>query len=214
MMTGKNGQCTESSVKTSTFLASQGTLIPPLKIQLITIKAQTSSLLLLSYEASLGPSFPLLLMLIYDLSTIQKVRWQNWSRSDGTNTNWMRDIEGDPAFVVSWNEAIKYQRVEKASESQSIDLMPWASIPMHDRLTFERAQAAKEKMTERLRKGAPDKVYQGWKAEIDRQVSHHQRRGEKNNSSSSTVPKKRSREPSLRRYVCALGSLHPRTQLY
>jgi len=135
---------------------------------------------------------------VFGISSYE-VRWQNWSRSDGTNTNWMRDIEGDPDFVVSWNEAIKYQRVEKASESQSIDLMPWASIPMHDRLTFECAQAAREKMTERLRKGAPDKVYQGWKAEIDRQVSHHQQRGEKNNSSSSTVPKKRSREPSLRR---------------
>jgi hypothetical protein len=119
----------------------------------------------------------------------------------------MRDIEGDPAFVVSWNEAIKDQRLDKASESQSMDLISLASIPMHDRLTFESAQAVGEKMAERLQKGAPGKVYQGWMAEIDRQVPHPPRRGEKN-SSSSTVPKKRSREPSLRRYVCALWSLH------
>lgn len=118
----------------------------------------------------------------------------------------MRDVEGDPAFVVSWNEAMKNQRLEKAHESQSIDLISLASTPMHDRLTFECAQAVEEKMAERLRKGAPGKVYQGWMAEIDRRVAHHQRRGETNPSSSSTVPKKRkkNREPSLGRYVYAL----------
>ena len=146
---------------------------------------------------------------IYVFNDTQKVRWQNWSRPDGTNTTWMRDVEGDPAFVVSWNEAMKNQRLEKALESQSIDLVSLAATPMHDRLTFERAQAIEEKMAERLRKGAPGKVYQGWMAEIDRQVAHHQRRGEMNPSSSSTVPKKRKkhREPSLCRYVCALKSL-------
>jgi hypothetical protein len=120
----------------------------------------------------------------------------------------MRDIDGDPAFVVSWNEAMKYQRLDKASESQSIDLVSLASVPMHDRLTFERAQAVEEKMAERLQKGAPGKVYHGWMAEIDQQAAHPPRRGEKNTAaSSSTIPKKRSREPPLRRYgryVCAL----------
>jgi hypothetical protein len=119
----------------------------------------------------------------------------------------MRDIDGDPAFVVSWNEAMKYQRLDKAAESQSIDLLSLASIPMHDRLTFERAQAVEEKMAERLQKGPPGKVYRGWMAEVDRQAAHPPRRGETNTataSSSSTVPKKRTRVPSLRRYVCAL----------
>jgi len=115
----------------------------------------------------------------------------------------MRDIEGDSAFVFSWNEAMEVQRLEKALESQSIDITSLASTPMHDRLTFERAQAVEEKMAERLRKGAPGKLYQGWMAEVDRGVAHHQQRGEKN-PSSSTVPRKRSRGPSLSRYVCAL----------
>jgi hypothetical protein len=35
----------------------------------------------------------------------------------------MRDIEGDPAFVVSWNEVMKHQRFDKASESQPIDIL-------------------------------------------------------------------------------------------
>ncbi len=124
----------------------------------------------------------------------------------------MRDFEGDPAFVVSWNEAMKYQRLEKARESQSIDITQLATTPMHDRLTFERAQAVEEKMAERRRKGAPGKVYQGWMAEIDRQVAHHQRRGE-NNPSSSTMPKKRRREPSLDRCVCIFWSLRLGTTL-
>jgi len=116
----------------------------------------------------------------------------------------MRDIDGDPAFIISWNEAMKSQRLEKAREHQSIDIMQLASIPMHDRLTFERAQALEEKSAERLRKGAPGKVYQGWMAEVGSQVA---RRGE-DNSSSSTVPKKRYREPSLYRYVCLISEVH------
>lgn len=140
---------------------------------------------------------------VFGISSYE-VRWQNWSRQDGTNTTWMRDIEGDPAFVVSWNEAMKHQRLDKASESQPIDIIQLASIPMHDRLTFERAQAVEEKMAERLQKDAP-KVYKGWMAEIDGQAPHPPRRGEKgiSSSSSSTVPKKRNREPSLRRYSSA-----------
>jgi hypothetical protein len=114
----------------------------------------------------------------------------------------MREIDGDPAFVTSWNESIKNQRLQKATESQSIDLISLASTPMHDRLTFERAQGVEEKMAERLRKGAPGRVYQGWMAEIDRQVAHHEERG----ASSSTVPKKRGRPPSLDRCVWALWS--------
>lgn len=104
----------------------------------------------------------------------------------------MREVDGNPAFVTSWNESIKNQRLEKAIDSQSIDLTALASVPMHDRLTFECAQAVEEKMAERLRKGAPGKVYQGWVAEIDRQVAHHEERGE-GKSSSSTVPMKRGR---------------------
>jgi hypothetical protein len=118
----------------------------------------------------------------------------------------MRDIEGDPAFVVSWNEAMKQQRLEKALESQSIDLELLASTPMHDRLTFERAQAVEEKMAERLRNGPPGKLYRDWMAEVD-----PQRRGEKSSStkaSSSTAPKKRPRKPSFGRYVCAYWSLY------
>lgn len=102
----------------------------------------------------------------------------------------MRDIEGDPAIIASWNEAMKNQRLEKAMENQSIDLISLASTPMHDRLTFECAQAVEEKMAERLRKGAPGKVYQGWMAEIDRKVSHHERRGERN------PPSKKRKRPS------------------
>ena len=107
----------------------------------------------------------------------------------------MREIEGDPAFVTAWNDAMAYQRVKKATESQSIDLLSLASTPMHDRLTFERAQAVEEKMAERLRKGPAGKVYQGWMAEIDRKIAHHEERGERK-ASSSTMPRKRNREPS------------------
>ena len=110
---------------------------------------------------------------------------------------------------------MKYQRLQKAAESQSIDLTLLASTPMHDRLTFERAQAVEEKMAERSRRngGCAGKSYQGWMAEVDRQVAHHERttsRGEKQSQSfsspsssslASAVPKKRGRQPSLDRCV-------------
>lgn len=132
-----------------------------------------------------------------------KIRWKHWSRPDGTNTTWMREIEGDPAFVMSWNEGMKYQRVEKAAESQAIDLTLLASTPMHDRLTFERAEAVEEKMAERLRKGAPGKLYQGWMAEVDRQVAHHEQRGERKSR------RRPSRKPSHTRCVMLRGVSWP-----
>ncbi|KAI9453438.1 hypothetical protein F5148DRAFT_1232961 [Russula earlei] len=106
------------------------------------------------------------------------IRWKDWSRPDGTNTTWMRSIDGDPALVASWNEATRAQRRERAAASQSMDLRLLASTPAHDRLTFERAQAAEEKAAERARTGPPGKLYRGWMAEIDRQAaSHDERRG-------------------------------------
>jgi hypothetical protein len=124
----------------------------------------------------------------------------------------MRTID-DPALVDSWNDAMKHQRRKKANESQSVDLTLLASTPMHDRLTFERAQAVEEKMAERLRKtgGVPGKVYQGWTAEVERQAARQEkelrRDGEKKQSSSSSsssarpVSKKRGRQPSPDRCV-------------
>jgi len=98
--------------------------------------------------------------------------------------------------------------VKKAVESQSIDLTLLASTPMHDRPTFERAQAVEEKTAERVRRngGVPGKSYQGWMAEVERQAAHHEQRrrgggkGQPSASSSSatTMPasKKRARQPS------------------
>lgn len=123
----------------------------------------------------------------------------------------MRTID-DPALVDSWTDAMKQQRVKKANESQSVDLTLLASTPMHDRLTFERAQAVEEKMAERLRRsgGVPGKSYQGWTTEVERQVARHEKQrhrdGDKKQSTSSSssarpASKKRGRQPSPDRCV-------------
>lgn len=114
---------------------------------------------------------------------------------------WQRGFEGNSALVDSWNDAMKGQRVQKAVEAQSIDLRLLAAMPMHNRLTFERAQAVEEKAAERLFRsaGCAGKTCQGWMAEVNRQVAHHERRGEKQSQSfsssssslSSTVPRNR-----------------------
>lgn len=128
----------------------------------------------------------------------QQVRWQDWSRPDGTNTTWMRAIEADSPLVESWESSMKAQRLRKAAESQSIDLTLLASTPMHDRLTFERSEAVDEKMEERLRKDGPVNLYQGWMEEIEDKVAQHKGgRGDK----SPTKPKKVIRVPHVTRCV-------------
>ncbi|KAH9053843.1 hypothetical protein EDB87DRAFT_1825401 [Lactarius vividus] len=124
-----------------------------------------------------------------------EIRWQDWSRPDGTNTTWMRDVEDESTLVESWNDSLQKQRLLKAVESQSIDITLLASTPIHDRLTFERSEAVKEKMYERVRRAAPGTLYQNWMAEIDNQVARHEsERGEKG---SPAEPKKLGRLPPL-----------------
>jgi len=119
---------------------------------------------------------------------------------------------------------MKEQRAHKAAETQAVDLVLLASTPMHDRLTFERAQAVEEKAGERLRRngGCAGKTYQGWMAEVDRQVAHHERGGERASQQSfaspsssallsSAVPKKRSRQQTFD--GCVWGSLSSRLDI-
>ncbi|KAH8983543.1 hypothetical protein EDB86DRAFT_2833858 [Lactarius hatsudake] len=128
---------------------------------------------------------------------LYKIRWQDWSRPDGTNTTWMHDVEGESTLVESWNDSLQKQRLLKAMESQSIDITLLASTPMHDRLTFERSEAVKEKMDERTRKAAPGTLYQNWMSEIDMQVARHEsERGERGSPAKS---KKFGRLPPLGR---------------
>ena len=131
-----------------------------------------------------------------------EIRWRNWSRPDGTNTTWMRDIEGEYSLVDSWNDALKNQRLRKAAQSQSIDITRLASTPMHDRLTFERSEAVQEKMEERLRIAEPGQLYQGWMAEIEDQIARQESgRGEGGGPARS---KKVIRIPPVGRYVHTL----------
>jgi len=114
----------------------------------------------------------------------------------------MRDIDDDSALITSWNDAMKEQRCKAAAKSQSIDLTPLATTPMHDRLTFESAQAVEEKMAERMGKSPPLNVYHGWMDEIERQVALHERGGGgggEKKSSGVVVPRKRGRAPSSNR---------------
>jgi hypothetical protein len=118
----------------------------------------------------------------------------------------MRDIDGESALVESWEASMKAQRLRNAAQSQSIDITLLASTPMHDRLTFERSEAVKEKMDERLRKDGPDKLYQGWDEEIDAHIARHENaRGEKSNpTKSKKVPK----ITNVGRCVYSLASTH------
>ncbi|KAH9057124.1 hypothetical protein EDB83DRAFT_2316093 [Lactarius deliciosus] len=126
------------------------------------------------------------------------------SRPDGTNTTWMHDVEGESTLVESWNDSLQKQRLLKAMESQSIDITLLASTPMHDRLTFERSEAVKEKMDERARKAAQGTLYQNWMSEIDMQVARHE--SEQGERGSPAKSKKFGRLPPLGREGSYAGS--------
>jgi hypothetical protein len=133
-----------------------------------------------------------------------EIRWKNWSRPDGTNTTWMRDIEGDSTLVESWNDSLKDQRLRKAAASQSIDITRLASTPMHDRLTFERSEAVQEKMEERLRIAEPGQLYQGWMTEIEDQIARQESGRLGGEGSGPARSKKVNRIPPVGRYVQSL----------
>ncbi len=118
----------------------------------------------------------------------------------------MRDIEGDDGILESWNQAMKGQRLRKAVDSQSINITLLASTPMHDRLTFERSEAIKEKMDERLRAAGPGKLYEGWMDEIESKVAKYE--GEQKEKRSLVAGSKRQGKiPISNRCVILLNTM-------
>jgi len=76
------------------------------------------------------------------------VRWENWSRKDGTNTTWQTNIPDRPDLVNRWKRKQRSKRNALAQESLDIEVA-WPDDAVHNRFTFLRAQAYEEKKLKR-----------------------------------------------------------------
>jgi hypothetical protein len=93
-------------------------------------------------------------------STVIQVRWEDWSRSDGTNTTWMHALPDRPSLVRLWTRRQARRRENLASLSLSIDLGQFTPEDLVHEQTILRAQAYDEKLARHARIG--HRVYEGW----------------------------------------------------
>ena len=73
-------------------------------------------------------------------SPSSQVRWDDWSRADGTKTTWEN---GSTLSTTPWNKLQRHLRQEKADMSLEIDVLHTTDI--HNTLTHLRNQAEPEK---------------------------------------------------------------------
>lgn len=98
------------------------------------------------------------------LTEAHKVRWDDWSRADGTKTTWE---DGSRISASSWNNIQRHIRQDKATESLEIDVLHTTDI--HNTLTYLRNQAAQEKAKRLKREPQPNFL-----EEMNRNIVYHQ----------------------------------------
>lgn len=93
-----------------------------------------------------------------------KVRWDDWSRADGTKTTWE---DGSTLSAAPWNTIQRHLRQEKAAMSFEIEILYTTDI--HNTLTHLREQGGKEKAKRLRTEPQPDFL-----EEMDRNLARHQ----------------------------------------
>jgi hypothetical protein len=95
---------------------------------------------------SLGTRYESIIFLHIALTKAHKVRWDDWSRADGTKTTWE---DGSRISAKLWNNVQRRIRQEKAATSLEIAVLH--TTDMHNTLTYLRNQGGLE-MAKRLKK--------------------------------------------------------------
>ena len=101
------------------------------------------------------------------LTKTRKVRWDDWSRADGTKTTWE---DGSRISAWSWNKLQRQIRHEKAAMSLEIDVLHTTDI--HYTPTYLRNQAGRE-ITKQLKKDPQPNFLE----EMNRNIAYHQEIG-------------------------------------
>ena len=116
---------------------------------------------------SLGTRYDSINFLDVAFTQVHKVRWDDWSRADGTKTTWEDESR---ISTTSWNSVQRYIRQEKAATSLEIDVLHTTDI--HNTLTYLRNQAGQEKA--KLLKSVPQSNFL---EEMNRNIAYHQEIG-------------------------------------
>lgn len=96
-----------------------------------------------------------------------KVRWDDWSRADGTKTTWE---DGSRISTKPWNIVQRRIRQEKAATSLEIEVLHTTDI--HNTLTYLRNQGGTQ-MAKRLRKESRPNFLE----EMNKNITYHQEIG-------------------------------------
>ncbi|KAF8136787.1 hypothetical protein EV363DRAFT_1211859 [Boletus edulis] len=102
------------------------------------------------------------------------VRWENWHRSDGSNTTW--ETEGsfeNIKLIKQWQRKQKCARRALADESTDMNV-PWPDDAVHKRLTDQRSQGYDEKLEKRRQAGPRSTA--DWDEEIENAYARVQER--------------------------------------
>ena len=104
---------------------------------------------------------------IMPLPRLKKVRWDDWSRADGTKTTWE---DGSRISTNSWVNLQRRIRQEKAATSLEIDVLHTTDI--HNTSTYLRNQGGMQ-MSKRLRKEPQPNFLE----EMNLNIAYHQEIG-------------------------------------
>lgn len=95
------------------------------------------------------------------LNNNDQVRWENWSRADGSNTTWQTDVPDKPDLVYKWKRMQRRKRAMLAEESLGMEVR-WGNDAIHQRPTHQRAQGYGEKKQRRTPAPSTD-----WDQEVE-----------------------------------------------
>lgn len=114
---------------------------------------------------SLGSRYESINFLQISLNQAHKVRWDDWSRADGTKTTWEDESRISPK---AWNIIQRRIRQEKAATSLEIEVLHTTDI--HNTLTYLRNQGG---LAKRLRKEPQPNFLE----EMHKNIAYHQEIG-------------------------------------
>ena len=112
----------------------------------------------------LGTRYESLSFLHIALTKSHKVRWDDWSRADGTKTTWE---DGSKISAKSWNSAQRRIRQEKAAASPGIKVLHTTDI--HNTLTYLRNQGGLQTSKRSKKEPQPNFL-----EDMNKNIAYHQ----------------------------------------
>ena len=144
--------------------------------------------ILLLNVKSLGTRYESINFLLIALTKSHKVRWDDWSRADGTKTTW---DDGSNISTNLWNSAQRRIRQKKLENDASLDIKILHTTDIHNTLTYLRNQGALQTSKRSKKEPQPNFL-----EEMNKNIVFHQEIG--NLPASDTVTTSKTQRSSTR----------------